>query len=105
MIKHTVFFKLKHPSGSAAEAEFLRAAMTLSKIADVRGLECVRQVSGKNDFAWGLLMGFDDQAAYDRYNQHRDHVAFVATRWVPEVERFLEIDYVSEKSLAGPPGS
>ena len=35
-----------------------------------------------------------DQAAYTRYNDHPDHVAFVRDRWVPEVEKFLEIDDV-----------
>ena len=96
MIKHTVFFKLKHPAGSTAEARFLDLAMKLGEIPEVRALECVKQVSKKNGFAWGLLMGFDDQGAYDRYNQHPDHVAFVANHWVPEVEMFLEIDYVGD---------
>ena len=39
-------------------------------------------------------MEFADQAAYDRYDQHPVHVAWIRNRWVPEVERFLEIDYV-----------
>ena len=36
---------------------------------------------------------FADQAAYDGYDRHPDHVAFVRDRWVPEVAKFLEIDY------------
>jgi hypothetical protein len=39
-------------------------------------------------------MEFADRAAYDGYNRHPDHVAYVRDRWVPEVETFLEIDYV-----------
>ena len=39
-------------------------------------------------------MEFDDQAAYDVYNRHPDHVAFVHKRWLREVDRFMEIDYV-----------
>ena len=39
-------------------------------------------------------MEFADQAAYASYNDHPDHVAFVRDRWIPEVETFLEIDYV-----------
>ena len=97
MIKHTVFFKLKHAAGTDAEAHFLALALKLGQIPEVRDLECVRQVSKKNDFDWGLLMGFADQAAYDRYNAHPDHVKFVAEHWVPEVERFLEIDYVARR--------
>jgi len=34
------------------------------------------------------------QAAYTRYNDHPDHVAFVRDRWLPEVEAFMEVDYV-----------
>ena len=42
----------------------------------------------------GLSMEFADQKAYSGYNDHPHHVAFVGDRWVPEVESFLEIDYV-----------
>ena len=38
-------------------------------------------------------MEFADQAAYEAYNQHPDHVRFVQDRWLNEVEDFLEIDY------------
>jgi hypothetical protein len=93
MIKHTVFFKLKHEAGSPAEAKFLALAMDLAKIPEVRALQCVKQISKKNDFSWGLLMGFDDQSSYDRYNKHPAHEGFVAGHWIPEVEKFLEIDY------------
>ena len=40
-------------------------------------------------------MEFADQAAYDGYNEHPVHTAFVADRWVPEVADFLEIDYAA----------
>ena len=40
-------------------------------------------------------MEFADQSAYDRYNFHPDHVRFVEERWIPEVESFLEADFVS----------
>lgn len=38
-------------------------------------------------------MEFADQPAYDAYNAHPVHIAFVRERWVPEVADFLEIDY------------
>ena len=38
-------------------------------------------------------MEFADQAAYDAYNAHPEHTRFVAERWDPEVEDFLEVDY------------
>ncbi|WP_108397343.1 Dabb family protein [Devosia submarina] len=94
MIRHTVVFTLKHAQGSAEEAAFLRDAKVLAGIPGVEKFEQLRQVSPKNDYAFGFSMEFVDQAAYSGYNDHPDHVAFVRDRWEPEVERFLEIDYV-----------
>lgn len=94
MIRHTVVFRLKHEQGSAAEADFLASAMTLKTIPGVQAFERLRQVSPKNDYAFGFSMEFADQAAYDAYNTHPDHVAFVRGRWIPEVAAFMEIDYV-----------
>ncbi|HEV7345236.1 MAG TPA: Dabb family protein [Devosia sp.] len=94
MIRHTVVFTLKHAAGSQAEAAFLADAKVLAAIPGVEKFEQLRQVSPKNDDAFGFSMEFADKAAYEAYNVHPDHVAFVRDRWVPEVERFLEIDYV-----------
>ncbi len=94
MIRHTVVFRLRHPAGSPAEADFLAAAGVLARIPGVESFEQLRQVSPKNNFHFGFSMEFADQTAYDAYNSHPDHVAFVRDRWLPEVETFLEIDYV-----------
>lgn len=94
MIRHSVAFTLRHESGSAKEAAFLSDAQVLGGIPGVQKFERLRQVSPKNDFAFGFSMEFADEAAYRGYNDHPDHVAFVRERWVPEVESFLEIDYV-----------
>lgn len=94
MIRHTVVFALKHPSGSDAEKDFLNAALVLADIPGVTKFEQLRQVSRKNQYSFGFSMEFADQAAYDGYNNHPDHVAFVQGRWIPEVAEFLEIDYV-----------
>ena len=94
MIRHTVVFTLKHVAGSAAEGALLNDAKVLAGIPGVEKFEQLRQVSPKNGYAFGFSMEFADQSAYSGYNQHPDHVAFVRERWVPEVERFLEIDYV-----------
>ena len=94
MILHTVAFSLKHASGSAAEADFLQTAKILANIPGVDRFDQFRQISPKNDFAFGFSFEFADQAAYDAYNEHPDHVAFVRDRWVPEVEAFMELDYV-----------
>lgn len=94
MIKHTVFFKLNHPAGSAAEADFLKSALALAEIPGVQNLACVKQTSAKNDFTYGLVMDFADGQAYHLYNVHPSHVKFVSERWLPEVAKFMEIDYV-----------
>lgn len=95
MIRHTVVFALKHQAGSVEEGALLRDAKVLADIPGVEKFEQLRQVSPKNDYAFGFSMEFADQAAYTAYNEHPDHVAFVRDRWVPEVARFLEIDYVA----------
>lgn len=92
-IRHTVSFRLKHPEGSDAETQFLEAAETLGSIPGVEAFEVVREVSPKNDFRFGISMEFADQGAYERYNEHPDHVRFVEERWLVEVDDFLEIDY------------
>jgi hypothetical protein len=93
MIRHTVVFRLKHPTGSKEEADFLNAACALATIPGVEKFEQLRQVSPKNDYRFGFSMEFANQAAYSVYNDHSLHVAFVRDRWVPEVEAFMEIDY------------
>jgi hypothetical protein len=92
MIRHMVFFRLKHPAGSTGEAEFFTAAGMLATIPGVERFERLRQVSRKNGYDFGFSMEFKDQAAYDSYNEHPEHVRFVQERWVPEVAAFLEVD-------------
>jgi len=92
-IRHTVVFKLKHAKGSPEEQDFLAAGQKLASIPGVEHFETLKQIGRKNDFDWGFSMEFADHQAYDRYNRHPDHVAFVEQRWLKEVEHFLEIDY------------
>jgi len=94
MIRHTVVFRLKHALNSPEEARFMALALKLADIRGVEKFEQLRQVSPQNDYTFGFSMEFADQAAYDGYNHHPDHVAFVQNIWIPEVETFLEIDYV-----------
>ncbi len=95
MIRHTVVFNLRHAEGSPAEITFLEAADVLADIPGVEKFEKLKQVSAKNDYAFGFSMEFADQAAYSTYNDHPWHVAFVRDRWIPEVSHFMEIDYVA----------
>jgi len=92
-IRHTVSFTLAHPAGSAEERDFLDAARRLGAIPGVEAFEVLSEVSPKNDFRYGISMEFANQAAYDGYNTHPDHVRFVEERWLKEVADFLEIDY------------
>jgi hypothetical protein len=93
VIRHTLSFRLVHPSGSPAEQEFLDAGAALAAIPGVQRFEQLRQTSSRNDFSFGFSMEFADQAAYDAYDAHPVHTAFLAQRWDREVEDFLELDY------------
>ena len=94
MITHSVIFSLKHPAGSAEEKRFhADAQRILAAIPGVQNFRRLRQISRKNDYSFGFSMEFADQRAYDGYDAHPDHIAWVRDRWVPEVSKFLEIDY------------
>ena len=95
MIQHTVVFRLN--TGADTDHFFARSRM-LAAIGGVKDFEVLRQVGQKNDFTHGLSMWFDDQSAYDSYNNHPDHLAFVNDVWLPNVADFLEIDYVRTPS-------
>jgi len=95
-IRHTVSFALRHPAGSPAEREFLDAARRLGEIPEVESFDVLAEVSPKNAFRFGISMEFADQAAYDAYNRHPEHVRFVEERWRDEVVDFLEIDYAAQ---------
>jgi heme-degrading monooxygenase HmoA len=92
-IRHTVAFTLGHAAGSEDERSFLEAAARLEAIPGVEAFELLHEVSPKNDYRFGISMEFADPAAYEAYNEHPDHVRFVAERWDPEVTDFLELDY------------
>lgn len=92
MIRHAALFKLKHAKGSAGERSFLSALRALRDIPGVRDFAISRETSPKNPFDYAVSMTFADAASYQGYNVHPDHVAFVETRWVPEVAEFMEHD-------------
>lgn len=93
-IRHSVSFVLAHPPGSEEESDFLAAAARLADVVPgVEAFEVLREVSAKNGFVHGLSMEFADRAAYEAYNAHPEHVAFVQERWATEVTEFAEVDY------------
>ena len=94
MIRHAALFRLSHAPGSEAETAFLAALAGLKAIPGVQTFQIAREISPKNEFAFAVSMTFVDQAAYDAYNAHPQHVAFVQGRWIPEVAAFMEHDTV-----------
>jgi len=95
-IQHTVIFALHHAEDSSEEKTFLTDAQrSLTAIPGVQQFRINRQVSPKSDLRWQFTMLFDDQAAYDAYTAHPDHVAFVESRWSHEVRDFQEFDFVA----------
>jgi len=93
MIRHTVTFKLKPALDSAEISDFFSAAKKLANIPGVQLFECLKQVSKKNAFEYGLSMEFATEALYVQYSNHPDHIAFVQQYWLENIEDFLEIDY------------
>jgi hypothetical protein len=93
MIRHTVVFTLKGPKASPEEHDFFRAVTKLASIPGVQKFECLKQISAKNDFDYGLSMEFDNAGLYANYTNHPDHVYFVQAYWIKYVKAFLEIDY------------
>jgi hypothetical protein len=94
-VRHTVTFTLVHEEGSVEERDFLQAAEQLANIPGVEAFELLAEVSPKNGYRYGISMEFADRSAYERYNEHPDHVRFVQERWLSEVSDFLELDYVA----------
>ena len=94
-VRHTVAFTLVHEDGSAEERDFLEAAEHLATIPGVGAFELLAEVSPKNGYRFGISMEFADRSAYDRYNEHPDHIRFVQQRWLAEVSEFLELDYAA----------
>jgi hypothetical protein len=88
-------FTLAHPAGSEAESDFLEAAERLATLPGVEAFQLLAEVSPKNAYRFGISMEFADRSAYERYNDHPDHVRFVQERWLPEVSDFLELDYAA----------
>lgn len=89
-----VIFDLKFGKNSAEAKKFIADGQTiLSKIPGVQNFQAFLQTSAKNDYTYGFSMVFENNKAYQGYNNHPDHVGFVENRWKKEVTRFLEIDF------------
>ncbi len=94
-IRHSVVFTPSDAAGSAEEADLLAAIRRLAAIPGVEAFELMREVSPKNGYRYALTMEFPDASAYQAYNEHPEHVAFVEQRWDAGIAAFLEIDTVA----------
>lgn len=93
-IIHTVIFDLKHPVGSPEAEKFLSDGIRiLTSVPGVKDFQALKQCSPKNDYQYGFLMCFNNQAEFDAYTAHPDHCRFVEERWNTEVARFQESDF------------
>ena len=90
---HSVFFKLRYPKNSVEEKLFFEAVNTLIAIPGILNFQCIKQISTKNDFEYGIIMEFNTQQEYDFYASHPLHSEFVQQHWIPSVEKFMELDY------------
>lgn len=78
--------------GSPEADAFMAALRSLTAIDGVENFDVVRQVGLKNSYQLAVTMDFASRAAYNAYNAHPDHVAFVSDRWNADVADFMEID-------------
>ncbi|MCG2459738.1 Dabb family protein [Flavobacteriaceae bacterium F89] len=84
---------MKVPKDSREEMRFLDAAKGLGSIPGVNNFKCLRQISNKNAFDYGIFMEFNSLKDYEAYNNHSEHLSFVQTFWVNCVDDFLELDF------------
>ena len=94
MLRHSVILKLKPALTEDEQCAFFKAVDNLATLPNVQKFEVLRQISPKNKFEYGISMEFETQAHYDTYSTHPQHIAFVEDWWIPNVEDFLEIDYL-----------
>jgi Stress responsive A/B Barrel Domain len=95
-IRHTVAFALPFPEGSSEEAAFLRSARELASLPGVDDFVVLQRIGDQAaGLPWSLSMEFSDQAAFDGYNAHPLHRAFVETVWLPTVTSFAESDFIT----------
>lgn len=97
-IVHTVFFTLESDNVLGVQT-FKERSLELAEIPGVEDFAWVEETSPKNDFEYGLTMRFADQAAYNAYNIHPQHVEYVERVWKPNVSDFMEIDYVEKEKV------
>ncbi|MHA8087390.1 Dabb family protein [Aquirufa sp. Wall-65K1] len=93
MIHHSVFLHFKSTINQEQQDLFFVEAKKLAQIPGVQNFQCLKEISPKNPYEFGLIMQFENVALYEAYTNHPDHVHFVENIWIPSVADFQEIDY------------
>ena len=94
MIRHAALFRLHHAPGSPEETAFLDGLAALAAIPGVQEFRIARALPRHNPYAFEVSMFFVDEATYDFYMTHPDHVAFAKAQWIPGVAASLENDTI-----------
>ncbi|CAA9395311.1 MAG: hypothetical protein AVDCRST_MAG75-1798 [uncultured Propionibacteriaceae bacterium] len=95
MMQHLVVLRLRHPSGSAEEATFLEGCRSLARIPGVQDFRLLRQIHPDSSYQYAFSMQFADQEAYNSYQVHPEHLAFVENVWKPAVAAGQDLDFVA----------
>jgi len=99
MIRHSVVFKLKDQISDSEVNDFFIELKKLTVIPGVQNFECLKQISKKNNFDFGLTMDFKNEAIYEQYNNHPIHVNFVKHIWLNDVADFMELDFLLDNPV------
>lgn len=94
MIQHLVLVRLHHPAGSFEEAAFLKGCGILPTIPGVENFELLQQIHPDSKYQLAFSMQFADQATYDSYRVHPDHLWFVENVWKAAVEAGEDVDFI-----------
>lgn len=93
MVRHSVVFKLKDQISPGEVHKFFVEIKKLTSIPGVKKFECLKQISKKNNYSFGLSMEFDSWDTYDKYSNNPNHTAFVQDYWLKYVKDFMELDF------------
>lgn len=99
MFIHTVYFWLRRDLSPAERASFAQGVQSLARLPSVRygwvgtPADTDRPVIDRT-YDVGLTTVFDDKAGHDAYQEHADHLAFIANhsaKWI----RVVVYDHVT----------
>lgn len=93
MIKHMAVFNLRHPEGSAEEADFLKRAEYLGTLPGVLNFRVWRQTSRQAPFAFAISMEFASEGEFRSYMMDPEHLNFAHDKWYPDVTSTMDVNF------------